>query len=351
MAHPHVDNRTPWMCELLHVADEEGRPVVAVIVKGTFDVSASGLVTEAVEQQPVMFAGAFHGDPEHSSYRFEPDFAFVKPATDVSLVGHAHATRAKQVETLVKFSVGELSREILVTGERTWQSRWIGARASDPLPFERIPLVWERAFGGWDRSAEDPAKHSFEPRNPVGVGYRARGAELVEGSPLPNIEDPDDRLTRYTGRVVPAGLGVVGASWKPRARLAGTYDEAWSQSRKPRLPVDFDRRFFNCAAPGLTAAGYLRGDETVSVVNASPAPLKFRLPGRPNPRVRLVLRNAEDVLLDTQLDTVVVDADRMRVILTWRTHATLRDGPLDVRSALVASPESPAFGRAAPLTR
>jgi hypothetical protein len=165
MGHPQVENRTPFVFEPLHVADEEGRPVVATLVKGTFDLLAGGKLAVAPEQQPALFAGVFHGEPDVSSYRFEPEFAFVKPATDVALVGHAHARTKGQTQTLVRFQVGALSKEVLVTGDRVWQARWIGKRPSEPAPFERIPLQWERAFGGWDRTAEDPNDHVFEPRN------------------------------------------------------------------------------------------------------------------------------------------------------------------------------------------
>jgi hypothetical protein len=247
---------------------------------------------------------------------------------------------------LVTFKVGALAKVVLVTGDRVWQARWLGKRPSEPAPFEKIQLKWELAFGGWDRSSKDPNEHTFERRNPVGVGYRERFAPFVENSPLPNVEDPDDRQTGWSGNAKPAGFGVVGPNWHPRAKFAGTYGAQWDKTRKPLLPTDFDRRFFNCAAPGLTAKGFLRGDEPVIVQNASAAPLAFTLPGMPPPRCRLTFRHKPDETLDTQLDTVVVDTDLMRVILTWRAHTLLRDGPLDVRSYLIASAGDSVWTRA-----
>jgi hypothetical protein len=346
MGHPAVENLTQFTFEPLHVADEEGRPIVATLVKGTFELGADGRLRPAAEQQPVLFAGVFNGEPEVSSYRFEPEVAFVKPATDVALVGHAHARTRGQTESLVGLRVGTLSKEVLVTGDRVWQSSWLGKRIGPPAAFERIPLQWERAFGGWDRTHEDPARHSYEPRNPVGVGYRAKFAAFQEGAALPNIEEPDDRQTRWTGRAQPAGFGFVGAHWQPRARFAGTFDERWAKTRKPRLPADFDRRFFNSAAPGLTAPGHLAGGESVVVQNAAPMTLTFALPSAAAPRCRLELRHGPDVDLALKLDTVVIDADLMRVVLTWRAHTTLREGPLDVRSYLVAPADDPVWSRA-----
>ncbi len=42
MAHPEIDNRTPFAFAPLFIADEDGRPIVATIVKATFDVSLRG---------------------------------------------------------------------------------------------------------------------------------------------------------------------------------------------------------------------------------------------------------------------------------------------------------------------
>ena len=346
MGHPKVDNRTPYAFEALYVADEEGRPVVAVIVKATYGIARDGKLALASEQQPVLLAGVCNGDPDVSSWRFEPEFAFVKPATDVVLVGHAQARHAQTTELLVSLQVAQLKKTLLVSGDREWQSRWLGAKPSEPVPFEKIPLLWERAFGGWDRSAEDPAKHRCEPFNPVGIGFRLRGAELKEGAPLPNIEDPDDRQTSFTGRAKPIGVGFIGPNWKPRSDFAGTYDAAWDKQRKPLLPRDFDRRFFNAAAPGLIAAGHLRGDESVVVTNVTPSgSLKFALPAPPPPRCKLEFVHKPDETLDGVLDTVVIDADLERVILTWRAHTLLRDGPHDVRSYLVAGSQDPLWTR------
>ena len=104
----------------------------------------------------------------------------------------------------------------------------------------------------------------------------------------------------------------------------------------PLLPKDFDRRFFNAASPGLVASGYLKGDEPVAVVNASANPkLNFRLPGIPPPRCHVELRGGRQQTLTTALDTVIVNTDEDRVMLTWRAHLPVRDVPQDVVSIVV----------------
>jgi hypothetical protein len=277
--------------------------------------------------------------------RFEPEVAFVKPATDVVLIGHAHAPSRSAVTVDVALQVGPVARELRVSGDRLWAGRSPKA----PAPFERIPLVYERAYGGWDRSQEDPRRHSFHAGNPVGVGYRGKGARFEEGARLPNVEDPAAPLTSYQDKSQPAGFGFTCPHWEPRRFLAGTYDAAWTEQRMPLLPRDFDRRFFNAASPGLVAPGFLRGDEPVRVYGASPeGQLSFRLPGVVPPVCRVALRDREDQTLVTNLDTVILDLDARKLLLFWRSFTTLRDGPLDVRAIEITSENAPAR-RAAPL--
>ena len=335
MSHPAVDNQTPFAFAPLFVADEDGRPIVATIVKGTFDVSAMGRVTLAEEQTEVDFKGKHYGDPAESSYRLEPETAFVKLATDCVLLGHAIAPR-EVTQMSVSFRIGPLSKTARVSGDRVFEQGLLGARVSKPAPFQMLPLVYERAFGGWDRSSEKESHHDCEPRNPVGMGFAAKHGKFVPGAPVPNIEDARQPLTSYRGRCTPVGFGFIGAQWHPRAKFAGTYDEAWTKHRSPLLPKDFSRRFFQAAPDDLVAPGYLAGDEAVAVTGATPeGNWQFRLPGIHPPRCTVATRFGGDRELVTNLDTVIVDADARRVVLLWRAFTTLRSGPHDVRAMQV----------------
>lgn len=332
MAHPELLNETPFVLQPLFVADEDGRPLVAPILKATLDVDLHGQVSVAEEQLAVNFAGECYGKPGESSYRFEPETAFMKPATDVVLVGHARPPRGRVTELEVTLLVGYMRKTLRVMGDRHVVGG-VGPGMSRPQPFEMMPLTWERAFGGWDRSPDDEDDHAFEPRNPVGTGFVGPRGRIFEGSPLPNIEDPRSPLGAVGGRCKPAGFGFTSPNWHPRASLAGTYDDEWAETRSPLLPRDFDRRFFNAASEGLVAPGYLAGTEWVQVYHATPGGRwAFQLPGVSPPSFRLTTRWGEERTLEGNLDTVIVDADRMQVQLLWRACTILREGPLDVSS-------------------
>ena len=357
MPHAAVDNRTLSACEHLFLADEEGRCVLVVLVQATFTIVGGASLVLAEKQLPPCIDGEVSPpDPTRdarssspaASYRIEPAFAFVKPATDVVLLGHAQAGGRPVTDLQVSFRVGPVGKTLLVVGDRFWVKSAGQMAATRPQPFLRMPIVYERAFGGWDRSHPDRARHTFEPRNPVGVGFRAADGRFEEGLRLPNIEDPSGPLQRFGQVVAPAGVGFVSPDWQPRAAFAGTYDERWMKERMPLLPADFDRRFFNAASPGLVAPGYLTGDEPVLVDNASPGGrLWFRLPGLRPPGCRVEQVGRRDVRPEMRLDTVVVDADAGQVLLLFRGHVLLADGPHSVRTIVVDGEAAGSVGQAA----
>lgn len=334
MGHPSVENTTLFAMELLFLADEEARPLLVPLVQATYTIVAGRGLELASEQPGPSLTGERWGkDAATSGFRIEPAYAFMKPATDVVLVGHAQDVRRRVAELDVVFRVGPVSKILRVMGDRVWVRSAGAITATKPAPFERIPLCYERAFGGWDRTDRDPARHTFEPRNPVGMGFRAPGSHFEEGVHLPNIEAPNELIQRYAQVVTPTGVGFISPDWQPRAALAGTYDAAWSKERMPLLPKDFDRRFFNAASAGLIASGYLAGDEAVLIENATPlGRLAFRLPGVRAPQCRVELARGGDAKVELRLDTVIVDTDSDRVQMQYRGHLALRDGPHDVRT-------------------
>jgi hypothetical protein len=328
--HPDVDNKTPFAFEALYLADEEGRPLVAAVVKGTFDIAPGG-TRRAEEQKPIDPAGVFWGKPDESPYRTEPETAFIKLATDVFLVGSARPPKPGLTEMQAGVRVGPVQKVVDVVGDRAWYRAAGAVALSKPLPIEAIPLSYERAFGGRDQAGD-----AVEGRNPCGTGFWSGAGPVPDGLRAPNLEDPRQRINNIKQRPAPAGFGPVGAGWEPRAKLAGTYDARWTETRFPLLPQDFDRRFFNAASADLVAPGFLRGDEAAVVLNASPVPtLGFSLPGVRPPRVVVEQSSGGDVTLDTLLDTVIVDTDEMKLMLLWRAHLVLRRGPEEVRTVEV----------------
>jgi hypothetical protein len=210
-----VDNRTPFAADRGWVRDRDGAEVWLVAVKATFDIRADGTTAISQEQPPVLRLPQYFSEPGKSSIRYESDLMLTKRTTDVTVVGHACAPAGQRVQQLdVGFRVGPIQKVLRVFGDREWGA----ASASDPQPFERMPLVYERAYGGVDRLSATPDV-DWDWRNPVGTGY-ATSRRHASGLRLANIEDPKHLIGSWSDRPAPAGFGPVASHWQPRAALA-----------------------------------------------------------------------------------------------------------------------------------
>lgn len=307
-----IRNRTPLPAALNIVLDKRAAEQLVLCVKGTWTISKSGRLTLAEEPKEILAADECVGEPGLSSVRYEADMGPMKLTTDCALVGSAIAPKRGTKEMEIAFTIAGLKQRAQVTGERRLAGGMLGAWIpSAPEAFERVPLQWEYAVGGTDHSPEDPLKHSMDERNPLGRGFRTKNTKLEKGaSLLPQMLTPGKAND-------PVGFGFTGGHWIHRRKYAGTYDKAWQEERCPLLPLDFDERFHNSAAPGLVAPKYLRGGERVEVLGCTASgKLAFALP--------TVSLRAEAAIggplepMKMVLNTVTVDTDAMKLFLTWR---------------------------------
>ncbi|HET6763128.1 MAG TPA: DUF2169 domain-containing protein [Longimicrobiaceae bacterium] len=328
-------NDTGLAATIFAAPNPDGVESLYTVVKGTFALDrldAWGIPARADEQVPPVLADEHHGDPAATSIRVPSDVSLMKPGTDVLLVGSAYAPGGRPATWMdVALTAGPLHRTVRVFGDRVWRA---GATAtpSSPQPFERMPLVWERAFGGTDRAGD---ALRGEARNPVGAGFRAPdGEKPLDGLPLPNLEDPADPIVAWSQLPAPAGFAPLSPHWLPRRAWAGTYDDAWQSGRAPYLPADFDPRFFQLAPEGLVAPGWFQGGEVVSVSGATPdGRLLFRLPSLPVQVEYRLDGGAESPAV--RLDTVLIEPDASRVVLVWRTVLACDKKLLKVREIAV----------------
>lgn len=317
-----LDNRTPYSAERAVVLDKSGEKSWVVVVKGTWRVLPDGSTEPSAAPCPPLYTAEHFGEPGSSSIRCEADLIPSKPSTDVTLNAVAWAPSGRPVrEITARMRVGSLEKRLRVVGDRHWERDLAGRlRMSDPVAFERMPVVYERAFGGWDRTDPDPSEQRLFPGNPIGAGFATR-AEHLDGKPLPNVEVPDRPIASWDDRPPPGGFGALASYWEPRAPCAGSYDDVWMKDKFPLLPDDFDPLFYQCAPLDQRARGYLLGGEEVELENITESgSLRFVLP-----RVDLTFRTwfgrARRDHVAT-LQSVVIEPDVPQVILTW--HTTLR---------------------------
>jgi hypothetical protein len=327
----------------------EGEHVLSVLVKRTYQIVPGGRCRRTESDRKIHSADVPYGDPMNSTVQFESDFVPFKLATDVVLNGTAYAPSGQRVPVLTaRLAVGVVSRDIRVTGDRTCLAGGAQPTFTEPEPFERMPLRYERAYGGVDIYS-DPKVPCVYLRNPLGKGFAVTlEPRAVHRLALPNIEDPADLLTpqrltcghfmHWERQPMPAGFGWWAKHWQPRGGLAGVmpadkavytdlrqaYTRLVPEQMRPMydqtgLP-DMDFRFFNGASPGL-ALPAMTGGEQVRTWNLAPeGEVSFHLPGE-RPRIAL------DIGFGVQeppvvLHTVQVRMDDREVDLVWRAAAS-----------------------------
>jgi hypothetical protein len=311
-----LSNRTPYAAERTWVQDKDGAKHWVVVVKATFDIGPGGALKPAAEQVPALHLPEYLGEDGKSSLVYEADMIASKPGTDVYVNGHAIAAGGKPTRRMsVGLRVHGRQKVLEVTGDRVYERDITGGVVpSAPMPFLKVPIVYERAYGGYDADDPDPAQQKMFAPNPVGTGVTTSRGKLL-GKPVANVEFPGADPAKKGA----AGFGALCSYWEPRIGFGGTYDGKWITSRKPLLPEDFDPRFFMCAPADQQFVPHLRGGERIEVAGMTPSgALGFDIP-----RVALGFETHIDGKKKHHkgaLQTVIVEPDHPRVILVWQTQ-------------------------------
>jgi hypothetical protein len=316
----------------------DGRELLVVVVKGTFNFPKDEKQEPklAEEQVPLVMTDVFTGEPGFSAPLYENDFAPRKPRCDVLLNGSAYAPAGKPAERVpVSLRVGSRSKSFDVVGNRVWQAGALYIAVSKPEPFTVMPISYNNAWGGVDKSQEDPSKHHYYPLNHAGVGYHEyTSGKYMDGKPLPNTEETGNKISSPKGKYRPMALGPIGRAWQPRPKLAGTYDKNWLDNKFPFLPDDFKEAYYQ-AAPPDQQMDYPRGGEEVELVNLTPqGRTAFRLP-RSSVSVAFLMKTGENQQGFAMPDTILVDPDRNRLMQIWRLIILLQKNIFEVGNIVV----------------
>lgn len=317
-----VQNITRGRHYAVPIKDKTGRAYLVTLLKVTFAAGPTGRV-ELVDEgaAEVDLVDTYNGeDAAKSSIRRPSQIFDAKPGTDVILLGHAHPPlRGKATHVDVTLRFGAVAKTVRAHGLRVWKAGTFSGVSPGPARpvSEPIPLCYELAWGGMDLS--DPEHPVGEPRNYVGRGV-ARDPDALVGRPAAQLEHPEHPIGSRD--CVPWSFGPIHRHWQPRASYAGTYDAAWMETKMPLLPDDFDARFNVCVPPEQWSRVPLRGDEPCEILGATPeGAWRFQLP-RFAPGFSSSSRGrVQDHR--TTLDTILIDADAMRVELTWRAAIPL----------------------------
>lgn len=323
-------NKTPFPAEAFFFRDLTGAEQWAVVLKATYRFDEGGTLTPASEQEALHKQLRHYGEPGRSSLKYDQELLPGRPHTDVVVLGHAVAPQGKAVASLeVGITLGTLQKRVQVFGDRVWKREQLKLVPSSPRPFTRMPLVWERAYGGESTlkgettTPRSSSARSVELKNPVGIGAYSKEAE-AEGKPLPNVEDPGNLIRNWMITPPPIGLGPIDPTWPSRLNLAGTFDTQWQKERMPLLPKDFDPRHYQSAPPDQQLKEYLRGGEVLELLNLTPeGRVRLTLPRLP---LRFVTHfgkaheEGEARHHDAVIQLVRVEPDERKLVLLFYTQ-------------------------------
>jgi hypothetical protein len=321
-------NATKLVAGYTMATDKTGREWLVVVAKGTYGIPdhpdrAPELLSE---QMPLVTTDVFAGKPGVSAPLYEIDFAPPKPRCDVLLNGNCYAPGGRPAPSVeVAMQVGSLTKSFRVVGPRSYKAGLLSCKPGKPQPFTVMPITYDNAYGGVDRTNADPAKHQWYPLNHAGVGYHPKAkAKELNGKPLPNTEELNNPIRRSDGNYKPMAFGPVGRAWQQRIWWAGTYDQKWLDDQCPFLPEDFDMRYFQSAAEDQQI-DYPRGGEEVVLKHLTPqGRTTFRLPADVRLPVLFFSREGGMTEAPAVVDTVLLEPDNGRFILVWRAASPLR---------------------------
>jgi len=306
--------------------------VLTVVCKATFALRP-GLSPLSPSQQPVATADVYSDDG--GALQVASDLVPLKKQPEVMLTGQAYAPGGQRVSSFAaRLVVGEIDKTVRLDGDRTFG---VDGQPTEPAPFVRMPLVWQRAAGG------------PETANPAGRSSGASAQPDAYGRILaPNLLPPDFQL-RSRNDVVPiVGFGPLAPFWPARARCLHRHAAGWDPARWPErpLPDDIDLAYFN-AAPADQRRAAPFAEELLSLENLHPlfAQLSTRLaPVTPSATVE---RGQGSEALQLRCDTLLIDSDRGLAMLVWRAHVVL-ERPDQPGRVVVTHAEAGEVGAARP---
>jgi hypothetical protein len=316
----HLINNTPFTSEISVCSDRNGIDILCIAVKATYDIKEN--IRIADEQRPIITEDVYWGEPGVSSLKYPMEITPEKPGTDVILIGEACAPEnSRALDMSIGISAAGRKLAMKVSGDREWEKGLLFTRPSDPKPFERMPVIYERAYGGTQIINDAAGEILSETRNPVGKGFRGkRGDKELQEIGVPNIEDPEGLMKSPSDKSRPVGYGAIAPHWQPRAAFIGTYGDEWQERRALFLPEDFDPRHYQAAHPDLIFADRLKGGELFIITGMSPHGKKmFNLPAdEPKVEVKITERFLPR---KAWISTVLLEPTDERIGIVWLAAA------------------------------
>ncbi|WP_438040366.1 DUF2169 family type VI secretion system accessory protein [Sorangium sp. So ce128] len=275
-----------------------GQLHVTLVAKATFALVPGGEARRIEPLELVRSEVYTRGNPMKPLLAAS-DLAPWLARAEVVLTGHAWAPGGAPVRgmavrlAILRAGAALVDKRLEVVGDRAG-----GAAAALPEPFVKMPIEYQRAYGG-----------PGEPENPLGVGAGA-DERVGGGGALPNLLPPG-------GGRAPVGLGPIPPIVPSRARLLRGLARAELEGIAS-IPDDFDWSYFQSAPADQRFDRVLGGEEIVlEGLSRHHLALATRLPAL-RALATILLPNGAARWLPLVGDTLIVQPDAERCAVVFR---------------------------------
>lgn len=318
-------NHTPLPAAMIPSTEKDDRVTALFLCAVTYRIGERGLDVAPV-QRPLML---------RNDLPYPSDAMFIKVGVSVCATGFVYPRDRDAGQATAVLGVGGVEAAITAFGPRVWeQSALSGALApSRPLPFERVAMTWENAFGGMTEEpaailqvdgeeAFLPAHENGYPLNFDGTGFYTDVRRALH-QPLPQLEHPGQLLRRWDDHPEPVCFAPCPLWSGLRAGFVMKGDQ---------LDVDAIHRVPSRAAP-RTTFDKIEPGTPIRLWGMRPGGAALAFAAPPSPvAVDLTVGGAPERVVPA-LDAVDIDAEAAEVRLVYRASVTYGLVQFDVRTA------------------
>lgn len=333
-------NHTPLPSVLIPSAEAGDDMTILIVCAATFAITA---LPEGKKPEGTNLALAHAQRPvERGAYKHVPaDDHSIRSGVSVSATGHVYAPDGKATRADASLAVGSEQRVVRAFGPRVWREGMFGALSpTSPLPFDRVPMTWELAYGGAVLRKTSMIKHEgreyIVPEHPVnfphnadGTGFYLERSDALE-NPLPQLEHPDLPVRAWDDRPHPVCFAPYPLRGGMRLMALMTEDDKLDMNRMGRLTTRAAPWLvFNDLTPGtpITLRGMRpRGESLTFVVPEVPV-------------IARIVIGALRTSVPLRLDAIDIDADAAEVRFVYRVAFTYGLIQTDVREAYLEPSE------------
>ena len=258
-----IINHTGYSSLLFRTGLENDQFAAAIMVRVLYDITSNGTEPAKMQTWPLSV------EPWESEYGpMESDNIFRKNGVDILVFGSAKTPKGQPVRKMVVTVTipGKLLHTIQVFGNRRWEKTVFGLTISEPEPFTEMALNLKNAYGGnatWDGLSIPYGNNAF------GKGYCWDKEDAI-GKPLPNLENPEKLILKWSDRPDP-----VGVSNCPINELRIRNNVRFNEKGKLK---HFGAGYFNTAFPDMVVKDIVPGDRIKLDGMSANGPWMFEVP-------------------------------------------------------------------------